>query len=133
MSGPENKTNKRIDIFSKLLTDKELNNQRAAVRYVRNDITATLRLLGLFNSSKFIPAKLLDISSKGVAIEVKKNISLKTKVILSLTFKSGMNFKVPAKIIYKNITLKQYGVKFEHPNEKLADYLLASQEDLIFK
>lgn len=133
MNDPENETNDGNDIFNMLLTDEELNNQRTAVRYIRTDITVTLRLLGLFKSSKYLPVKLLDISSKGLAIEIKKNISLKTKVILDLTFETGINLKIPAKIIYKNHLKIQYGIKFDKYNNELGDYLLASQEDLIFK
>jgi len=133
MSGSEKETDNGNDSFSIYLTDEELNNQRTAVRYIRTDITVTLRILGLFNSSKYLPVKLLDLSSKGLAMTSEKKISLKTKVILSLTFKNGMNFKIPAKIVYKNKTKKQYGVKFNQSNDELGDFILSSQEDLIFK
>ncbi len=132
-NSPNNETNKVSDTFSMLLTPAELNNKRTAVRYIRTDITVSLRLHGFFNFNKYYPAELLDISSKGVAIKCKKAISIQKKVTVSLVFKDNTIFKIPAKIVYKNNDKQQYGIKFDRFNNKLGDYLVSSEHDLIFK
>ncbi len=132
-NSPNNEANKVSDTFSMLLTPAELNNKRIAVRYIRTDITVSLRLRGFFNFNKYYPAELLDISSKGVAIKCKKVISIQKKVTVSLVFKDKTIFKIPAKIVYKNINKQKYGIKFDRFNNKLGDYLVSSGHNLIFK
>jgi len=121
------------DFFSLVLTDEESSNQRTAVRYIRTDIIVTFRTLGFFSFSKFHPASLLDISSKGVAIECDKSMSLNTKVILKLLFEDKTEFKIPAKIIQKVKNTKKYGIKFDQYNNEIGDYILSSRNDLLFK
>jgi len=121
------------EIFGKLITDEQTDNLRSAVRYIRKDITVSLQRHGLFKLSKTIPVKLLDISSKGTAIECEHKLALNDKIILELIFKDNKGFAIEAKIVYQAENKKQYGIKFDTYNDDLGEYLLSSQNDLIFK
>ncbi|GEM_PF-2339599 len=114
------------------LTTEQLNNKRAAVRYLGGETVATLKLLGIFTSDKKHSIELLDISSKGAALKSTKSIKVGKKVILYLTFKDTTTFRIPAKIVYKTKNSQQYGVKFEQINNKLGDFLVSSMQDLLF-
>ena len=120
-------------IFGTLITDEQTDNHRSAVRYVRNDITVSLRKHGLFKSSKKIPVELLDISSKGAAIECENKLGLNNKITLELIFEENQEFSIDAKVVYQAENKKQYGIKFDRYNHELGDFLLSSQNDLIFK
>lgn len=133
MSSSENETDKDDEIFSMLSDIENTTNQRIAVRYVRTDISVSLSPLGLFSFSKYLPVKLLDISSKGAAIECKKKLPLKKKIILDLLFEDNKSFSISAKIIHRAENKIQYGLKFDQFNNELGDYLLSSQSDLSFK
>jgi len=128
-----NKTTKTDDNADPVLTPEELNNKRIAVRYIRADITASLKLLGFFNFTKLYSAEILDISSKGAAIKCSKSMSIHKKITLTLSFEDKTVFKIPARIIYKKEKEQQYGVKFDQFNNKLGDYLVLSGQDLVFK
>lgn len=128
--------NKDIDdeIFDILFTDVQTNNQRIAVRYIRTDISASVFTPGFLNfSKKHTAVELLDISSKGAAIECEKKLRIKKRIILELIFTDNHKFVIRAKIIHQAINKKQYGLKFDRFNHDLGDYLLSSQNDLIFK
>lgn len=132
MSNPEDKTD-NSDIFSMSLSAEELNNKRAAIRYIRTDISLTVCVLGLFSLSRYIPVKLLDISSKGAAIQCKKSIPLKKKIALNLLFDDNSSFTIPAKIIHEKTNKNTYGVQFEKFNNELGDFLLSSPDKIVFK
>jgi len=112
-------------------SDNQASNNRIAVRYVRTDIKASLSDLGLFSFSKNIIVKLVDISSKGAAIEYKAKLALKKNITLTVFFEDQTVFTIKAKVVHK--CKNQYGLKFNHFNNELGDYLLSSQNDLIFK
>ena len=137
MSDQENSNDVDFDdddeIFGALITDEQSDNHRSAVRYVRDDISASLQKHGLFKLSKKTDVKLLDISSKGAAIECEKKLKLNDKIILELIFADFQEFAIEAKIVYQAENKKQYGIKFDRYNHELGDYLLSSQNDLIFK
>jgi hypothetical protein len=128
----KNEVDNDEEIFNSL-TDTEKNNKRVAVRYIRSDINVTFSKPGLLNLSKYIPVKLLDISSKGIAIEYKKKLPIKKKITLDFLFEDNKSFSITAKIIRRASNKIQYGLKFDHFNHELGDYLLYSQNDLIFK
>ncbi len=132
MNSPEDKTDSS-DIFSMSLTAEERNNKRTAVRYIRTDISLTVCILGLFSLSRYIPVKLLDISSKGAAIKCKKPMPLKKKIALNLLFDDNSSFTIPAKIIHGNTKTKIYGVQFNQFNNELGDFLLSSPNKIVFK
>ena len=131
MSHREN--NNDDDFFEMHLTDAQINNLRIAVRYIRTDITTSLTKPGLLSFLKEIPVKVLDIRSKGAAIECEKKLGIKRKIIIELVFKDNHSFILHAKIIHKIKNKKQYGLKFDKFNHELGDYLLSTQNDLIFK
>lgn len=105
-------------------------NQRIAVRYCREDIIATLKLHKLFVREAFV-VKLLNISSKGAAIKTRHAMSQNTKVTLGLTFHDGRHFDI-AGLIVRCKDASEYGIRFEHINNLLAEHLLDTQTDLQF-
>ena len=127
------KNNNDDEVFDMDFTDEKTSNHRKAVRYIREDITISLQKHGLLHSSKHIPAKLLDISSKGATIECEMNLGVNSKLTLELIFKDNQEFSIHAKIIHQAKAKHQYGVNFDKPNDDLGDYILSSQNDLIFK
>ena len=133
MSRRENKNDYDKEIFDMLFADAKIENKRKAVRYIRADITTSFSKHGLLNFAKKIPVKLLDISSKGAAIECDKNLKIKNKLTLELVFKDNHSFILHATIIHQVKNKKQYGLKFDNFNDELGDYILFSQNDLLFK
>jgi hypothetical protein len=133
MSCRDNNNDIDDEIFDMLFTDAETNNQRIAVRYIRDDIKALLHKPFLFFFAKKIPVDLLDISSKGAAIECHKKLRLKRNIILKLIFKDNHEFTLYATIIYQIKNKQQYGLKFDCFNNELGEYLLSTQNELLFK
>jgi hypothetical protein len=134
MNSTKNNTDYDIEIFGDQLAEQKTKNRRIAIRYVRNDITATLIQSNFFNVKKTTSVRLIDVSSKGAAIQCDTSLTLKKQVILELLFKDDQVFKIPAFIIHKtNEKNTDYGLKFVRFNNELGDYLLSSQNDLVFK
>ena len=132
MSHPDiNNDNNKI--FNMNVINEKTQNHRTAVRYIREDITISLQKFGLLSSSKKIPAKLLDISSKGATIECEMDLGKNEKIILDLFFKDNKEFSIHAKTIHQVKNKNQYGIKFDIFHHKLGDYILSSQQELIFK
>lgn len=131
MNDPINKTDYEDDIFSMSLDEAQEENHRIAVRYIRTDITAVLFQSYLFKPTKKIIIKLRNISSKGALIDCKDKLSEKKKVTLELVFKDQKKFIISSQVIHHENNC--YGLKFDQTNNDLADYLLISQKDLIFK
>ncbi|PPD03360.1 MAG: hypothetical protein CTY29_09855 [Methylobacter sp.] len=122
------------DLFKLELSEFELNNRRALTRYVRNDLTAIIYRTLFFGFKRTEPVELLDLSCKGALVQSSKKLPLKTKVVLAITFTSGKTFKIQANIIRKSEQIPdQYGLKFNHYNNELGDYLFETQKELIFK
>ncbi len=122
-----------FDFLEENTSADDFDNKRIAVRYIRDDITAFLFTKIWFKSIR-LPVKLIDISSKGALISCPKKLALNKKIILSLRFQDGKQFDLPATIIHKKKDNAQsYGLKFEVLSNKLGDYLLSSQNDLVFK
>ena len=135
MSSSENQDDYDEEIFGMPSAEELPVNHRCAIRYIRTDITASLSIYSLLGSTKNIPIKLIDISSKGVAIECEKKLTKKKKIVLELVFKDKKKFTIDVIIIHqkKSHNKTQYGLKFAHFNNELGDYILASQQDLVFK
>ncbi|MCD2452618.1 PilZ domain-containing protein [Methylicorpusculum oleiharenae] len=109
-------------------------NRRKSVRYVRNDIQTTLSIRNFIGLKSTMDVKLFDISSRGVNISVAKRLKIGKPVYLTFRFEDGVEFKINAFI--KNCCIKseyQYGIKFEKQENNLADHLLKTQVDLVFK
>lgn len=134
MSDKNEELDTEHDIFALDMSDGLVeSNRRAAVRYVRQDITAILIKKSLFRAQEIL-VQLVDISSKGATIACSDKLKRKNKVKLSLTFQDGKRFTLPATVVHaEDAPQKRYGLKFERCNDKLGDYLLSSQNDLIFK
>jgi len=129
----KNKSDREDVFFNLTLSDKELNNKRKTVRYIRKDISTTLFINSFFSFSKYHPAELLNISSQGASIKLKRALSLKQKVILIFVFEDKRKFKIAAKIVFKDKRKSLYGIKFDHMNNKFGDYLISSQKDFVFE
>jgi hypothetical protein len=116
--------------FSETLTK----NQRIATRYIRDDIAASVRRMGLFCFGGETSVQLMDITSKGVLIATSKKFRVNKKINLTLEFASGKIFKIKAAVVHKSdLSPYQYGIKFDRYNNELGDYLLETQSKLVFK
>ena len=109
-------------------------NNRVTTRFIRDDITVTIKAPGRFYFSKPIAVNLMDISCKGVLISTDKKFGINKQITLTLEFTSGKVFVIKAKIArHTSSSLNEYGLKFDRYNNELGDYLLESQDKLIFK
>ncbi|MDO8845458.1 MAG: PilZ domain-containing protein [Methylicorpusculum sp.] len=109
-------------------------NRRKSVRYVRNDVQTTLLIRNFMGLKSSMDVKLFDISSRGVNIASAKRLKIGKPVCLIFRFEDGMEFKINAFI--RNCCIKseyQYGIQFEKQENNLADHLLKTQVDLVFK
>ena len=109
-------------------------NRRRSVRYVRNDIQTTLLVRNFLGLKRSMEVKLFDISSRGVNISVAKRLKIGKPICLVFKFEDGIEFKIKAFI--QNCCIKseyQYGIKFEKQENNLADHLLKTQVDLVFR
>ncbi len=122
-------------ISVKPLTFDESNNKRAAVRYIKKDLTVRISKLGRLSSTKYRVVKLLDISSKGVTIITSKRLSVNLKVILHFLFDDNESFTIPSKIIHriKKKEVNIYGLQFVKINNILGDHIVSTQNELKFK
>jgi hypothetical protein len=121
--------------FDPNLSKNQSKNQRITTRYIRDDITASVFKVSLLSfGPRRIPVDLIDISSKGVLISSPKKLGINKKIILDLKFGGDRTFKIKAKIVRKSDSSNyQYGIKFDHYNNALGDYLLEIQSKLVFK
>jgi len=122
------------DIFTLNNLDLPVNNRRKVVRYVREDIDATLEKVRLFGKNRSVTSKLLDISTKGALLATSQKLRINAKIILHLVFDTGMTFAIEGKIIHRiSASEPTYGISFKQFNSDLGDYLLDTQTDLVFK
>lgn len=113
-------------------------NTRIAVRYIREDIAASVCEISVFsfgfNFKKIILVELLDISSKGLLIATNKKLRVNQKITILLKFENQRVFKRQGKIVRKAEGPDyRYGIQFDKLSNSLGDYLLATQKKLIFK
>lgn len=127
-------TEKTFDIFDLDLSKDLPDNKRYAVRYIRSNIKASVLKVKLFGLGKPIGLELLDISSKGALISTNKKIRKNKKITLILEFEDGKVFEIESKIVrLEKDQSFQYGVKFNRFHHDLGNYLLETQDDLIFR
>jgi hypothetical protein len=111
--------------------------QRATVRYVRDDITVAICKHNpfVFGKEVFIDlGELIDINCRGLLVSSNARLKISDKIVLNLRFKSGRSFKIIGSIVHKSaLSPFQYGVKFDRYNDELGNYLLETQSKLIFK
>jgi hypothetical protein len=110
-------------------------NIRSTTRFVREDITtASITVPALLGFSKTISVELIDVACKGVLISTDKKLSINKKTTLTLQFKSGKVFVIKATVVHRSgSSQNKYGLKFDRYNNELGDYLLETQEKLLFK
>jgi hypothetical protein len=129
MSDTDSSTEIFFELDQEMLKQLALN-KRAAIRYRRKDIKATLKLHGLFYP-RIIKVVLHDISSKGAGVLSPKKLSKKSKVSLYLLFDDGRRFDIDAVVVYA-LKSNLYGLKFNKSQSVLAEHLLETQTDLTF-
>lgn len=120
------------DLFAPIKSEDFIN-KRKGVRYVRKDITASIAVRRFFSTNDIL-VKLLDISSRGALISCNAKLKPKQKLTLTLTFNGGRKFRIASTVTH-NVTKHEqnFGLKFEHVNNNLGNYLLKTQTDLIIK
>lgn len=111
--------------------------QRATVRYVRDDIAVAVCKTSpiIFGKEIFIElAELIDINCRGALISTNAIFRVNEKIMLNLKFKSGKLFKINGSVVHRTVLPPcQYGIKFNRYNDELGNYLLETQSKLIFK
>lgn len=134
MNDSNESTENPFDIFDLDLIKDLPDNKRYAVRYIRSNIKASVLKVRLFGLGKPVGLELLDISSKGALISTNKKIRKNKKITLILEFEDGKVFEIESKIVrLEKDQSFQYGVKFNRFNHDLGNYLLETQDDLIFR
>jgi len=126
-----------LDIFAILEEDEEQPaNRRKTVRYVCHDLRAELVTEGWLGfTKKTCAVELSDLSSRGALIRCEETLRPDMQILLHLFFADGKHFVVPGQIV-RSAEKKQtpfYGVRFKSYQHDLADYLLKTQTDVVFK
>ena len=122
------------DLFDFDSQSDDTKNNRTTTRFIRDDITVTVKTPGRLYFGKPITVNLMDISCKGVLISTDKKFGINKQITLTLEFTSGKVFVIKAKTVrHTSLSLNEYGLKFDRYNNELGDYLLESQDKLIFK
>jgi hypothetical protein len=111
--------------------DSSWSNKRSAVRYLRNDIRAAIKIHSLWFPRLF-PVTLRDVSSRGAAIFSEKKLGKNKHICLYLLFNDGARFDVQAIVVHCDKENGRYGIKFDNVEKPLAEHLLHTQTDLLF-
>jgi len=129
-----------INVFFNTKPDPEnINHKRKSVRYIRDDIKASIKESSLFNNKAPTKITLHDISTHGALISPPKTLKLKAhqKLILILEFTDGKIFNIEATVVHSkkavhhiNKLTKEFGLKFMKINDELGEYLVKTQTDL---
>ena len=134
MPDQDKQSENKDDIFDFDCLAELESNQRKTVRYVREDITASIKKNTLLSLGKQIKIKLLDISTKGALISIDKKLKVKTKISLNLEFNDGKTFQIDAKVVrIADPSANYYGIQFNRYDNELGEHLFNTQTDLIFK
>lgn len=121
-----------LDFLDQEVTlDSAWPNQRSAVRYLRTDIRAAVKVRSLWFPRLF-PVKLRDVSSRGAAVFSEKKLGKNKRICLYLLFDDGKRFAIDAVVVYCDHENGRYGIKFDKLDWPLADHLLHTQTDLHF-
>ncbi|GAB4263738.1 MAG: hypothetical protein Kow0065_14490 [Methylomicrobium sp.] len=134
MTDSKHTLGEKCEIFD-LDTDHNFKNSgRKSIRYVRSDIRVQLVSTNVLSIAKKIDAQLLDVSSKGIRISTDEKLSVGKKLTVKLYFDDGEKFTITAKVVRQDSSNRQhFGLKFDKQENVLADYLLQTQTDLVFK
>lgn len=121
-----------LDFLDQEVTiDNSWANKRSAVRYMRNDIRAALKIHSLWFPRLFAVA-LRDISSRGAAVFSDKKLPKNKRICLYLLFSDGTRFDIEALVVHCDPSKGRYGLKFDTVQKSLAEHLLHTQTDLLF-
>lgn len=130
---------KDIDDYKLDFADIKIPSRRIGVRYVREDIAASVCKISILifgiGFTREITVELVDISSKGVLIATTSKLRVNKKITITLKFEDNKTFTIKAKIVRGVLgpIQNQYGIKFDRLNNDLGDYLLETQNKLVFK
>lgn len=106
-------------------------NNRKTIRYAFHPIEAKLKKSSVISLNSSLTVLVLNISSKGAIIELKKPLKLRGKTTLTLHFDSQNIFVIPARVVRKEGKLV-YGLQFLDFQHKLTDYLVNSGRSFFF-
>ncbi|AMK78724.1 MULTISPECIES: PilZ domain-containing protein [Methylomonas] len=121
-----------LDFLDQEVTiDSSWSNKRSAVRYLRNDIRAAVKIKSMWFPRLF-PVVLRDISSRGAAVFSEKKLSKNKRIFLYLLFNDGRRFDIAALVVHCDRERGRYGIKFDNIEKSLAEHLLHTQTDLLF-
>jgi len=115
----------------KVTPDDPWSHKRSAVRYLRDDIKAAIKIRSLWFPRLF-PVLLRDISSRGALVASEKKMTKKSRIKLFLLFSDGNRFEIDAVVVHCDHVAHRYGIKFNSTNAALADHILHTQTDLNF-
>ncbi len=122
------------DLSGPIITNNLERKRRITVRYVREDIKATLRKVKIYFFGAPLNIQLLDLSTKGALVSTDRKIRINKKITLFLEFEDGQTFEIEAKVVRMDaFSANTYGIKFGKYNDALGDYILKTQTNLIFK
>ncbi|MCK5662647.1 MAG: PilZ domain-containing protein [Thiotrichaceae bacterium] len=124
-----------IDNLSDLVISDDLEaNRRTAVRYVRGDIKASLKICINILFVHHCNIQLIDLSTKGALIFSDSKIRKNKKLTLILEFEDGRSFEIKARMVRLDTCRPNtYGIKFDKFNDALGEYIFKTQTNLIFK
>lgn len=126
-----------FDLFAK--PNAGFVNQRRTVRYVRKDIRARIwqrrwfHNFGLAWLRRDFAVELLDISNRGCLIASPKKLERNDKIVVLLQFETGKLFEINASVVRKSAAGDEYGIQFTEYNDALGEYMLQTQNELLFK
>jgi hypothetical protein len=106
-------------------------NNRKTIRYAFHPIEAKLKKNSVMSLNSSLTVLVLNISSKGAIIELKKPLKLRGKTTLTIHFDSQNIFTIPARVVRKEGKLV-YGLQFLDFQHKLTDYLVNSGRSFFF-
>ena len=108
-------------------------NQRKAVRYTKDALTAHLILKKLLKANQYTFAKVANISSTGARIDTTQKLPLKAKITLNIMLDNHTVYQTKAKVIRtcQNAVAKDitYGLIFEKTQHALIDHIIAKHHD----
>ncbi len=139
MSTPSTFLNQDQNWFNQNAPTPFKSNRRLGVRFIRDDITVSARKASIFNLGfrpvlKAFSVTMLDISSRGILVASNVKLSLNKKILLTLRFVDLREFEILGTVIRETETdTLSYGIKFDHVDNRFADYLVVSQKTLTFK
>ncbi|MGR8935648.1 MAG: hypothetical protein ACU837_14845 [Gammaproteobacteria bacterium] len=95
--------------------------------------TVRLSKVSLFEGNQQINAKYRNLTQRTIDVLTKANFDKYSAVYLVFTFSDGEQLKSYARPVNRSESVyHQYGIQFNHRNEALGEYLLATQTELSF-